>query len=104
MDPALTRTVFGRRVSLSAVLTFGAGLVIAAAVALVSPMASLAALLAFAVAAYNVNCAHVGRCHVFAWVLTALYLVYAAVVLVAVLTGKAMYGAARAGRPGRARK
>jgi hypothetical protein len=92
-DPALPMTVLGRRVSLSAVLTLGAGLVIAAAVALVSPAASLVSLLVFAVAAYNVNCAHVGRCHVFAWALTALYLLYAAVVLVAVLTGRGAYAA-----------
>ena len=103
-DASVPVTLFGRRVSLSAVLVMGAGVVIAVAVALVSPLASLVALLMFAIAAYNVNCTHVGRCHVFAWFLTAIWLLYATTMLAAVLGGRALYGAVGAVARKRAKK
>ena len=54
----------------------------------------------FFVAAYNVNCAIVGKCEFWAWLLTFVYVIYALMVIwVSVATRKTMPGAAFGMRP-----
>ena len=60
-------------------LVAGLGLVAGILLAIVVPkfwMAALAMVFAFFVVAYNINCVMVGRCVVWGWFLTLLYLCY----------------------------
>ena len=73
-----TIRIFGVDVSVAAFATLLAGVVSALALLILVPnmVGVAAAPLVLAVAclvAYNVNCAQVGHCHVWAWILTVLY-------------------------------
>lgn len=51
----------------------------------VRPIAGAMTLLAFFVAAYNVNCTLVGQCTVWAWTLTGLYGLYVVLILASII-------------------
>jgi Na+-translocating ferredoxin:NAD+ oxidoreductase RnfE subunit len=72
----------GEKITQQAYLIALAGIVLAViVVALTLSMQgvviSLALLLSFFIYAYNVNCTIVGKCHVWAWLLTILYILNA---------------------------
>ena len=70
------------QITVASLITFSCGVIIALMLLFTGPygiFVSLYVLLLFVVLAYNVNCAQVGHCTVWAWVLTAVYLFYTVV-------------------------
>lgn len=83
-------TVFGHTVTLPSAITAALGFVLGLALSFMGKAMHVPALLlalTFFVAAYNMNCAVVGKCEAWAWTLFALY------ALVAAVTGARMYKA-----------
>lgn len=80
----------GERVSQQSAIVALAGIVLSVVILFlnmtrVGLMASLLSLTAFFLYAYNVNCSVVGKCHVWSWVLTVLYVVNATSLLLGML-------------------
>jgi Na+-translocating ferredoxin:NAD+ oxidoreductase RnfE subunit len=72
----------GERITQQAYLIALAGIVLAVIVvamtlSMTGVMVGLALLLSFFIYAYNVNCTIVGKCHMWAWLLTVLYVLNA---------------------------
>lgn len=75
----------GEKITQQAYLIALAGIVLAVIVVALTlnmqgVVIALALLLSFFIYAYNVNCTLVGKCHVWAWLLTILYLLNAVTV------------------------
>jgi hypothetical protein len=84
-------TIGSLKLTLAAFITLLSGVVLALGIALLGgafTFVSLYVLLLFVVIAYNVNCAQVGHCKVWAWFLTIVYVVYASIFTLAILTNK----------------
>ena len=67
-------------ISLASVIVLVSAIILSIVLMFASPygfIASLGVLLGGTLAAYNVNCAQVGQCHTWAWILTSFYVVYA---------------------------
>ena len=80
----------GERISQQSAIVALAGIVLSVVVlflnmSTVGLTASLMTLTAFFLYAYNVNCTIVGKCHVWSWVLTVLYVVNASTLLLGAL-------------------
>lgn len=87
-------TIGKNKITLTAFLTFLAGLVLAVILPFVGSYGiflSIYVLLLFVLLAYNVNCAQVGHCHVWAWVLTLVYVGYVALAVVLIFTKKDLF-------------
>ena len=83
--------VGGLNMTVQALVTLVSGLIIGIVLACVSSAGvaiGIPLFLAFCVAAYNVNCAIVGHCQVWANVLTCVYAIYAIVCLLSLMMGK----------------
>lgn len=79
------------KITLAAFVTLVAGLVLAVALFFVGsfgPILSVYVLLVFMLLSYNVNCAQLGHCKVWAWFLTIVYVFYALVIVFATFTKK----------------
>lgn len=77
-------TVFNKKITHNAHLTLVAGLILSLTFAFTIPygvFVGLYTLLMFTLLSYNVNCVQVGHCTLWAWILTAVYVVYAAIVV-----------------------
>ena len=77
-------SLFNKRITYNAYLTLLAGLVMSLTFAFTIPhgvFIGLYILLMFTLLAYNVNCVQVGHCSMWAWILTAVYVIYAVIVV-----------------------
>ena len=84
-------TVGSWKITLAALITLISGLVLAVVFLFMGRFGlilSMWVLLLFVLASYNVNCAQMGHCRVWAWTLTILYVVYVTIIAVAALTKK----------------
>jgi hypothetical protein len=80
---------FGKKISRAAFYTLVAGILFALTISLFIPYGGfigLYILLVFLLMSYNVNCAQVGHCHVWAWILTTIYIVYVILSVIIILT------------------
>lgn len=79
----VTMIKFGElSISLASFLTLLSGFVVAAIIMFASKktvMLGLSTFLVFCIVAYNVNCVQLGHCTTYAWILTILYIGYAAI-------------------------
>lgn len=69
-------------ISLASFLTLCSGFVVAVIIMFASRktfMLGLSTFLVFCIVAYNVNCVQLGHCTTYAWILTILYIGYAAI-------------------------
>lgn len=96
------RTVhfMGVKISLAAFLSLIAGIIVAILTMVAAPkpfgiFAGLLLLGGACLASYNVNCTQVGHCHVWAWVLTAVYIVGAVSAIIGFMTNKPIQSSAR---------
>ncbi len=78
-----------KKITFKAFLTLVAGVILALTVSVTLPYGvflGLYILLIFSIMAYNVNCVQTGHCYFWAWILTVLYLFYAAIAVFFLLT------------------
>jgi len=91
MDSAAQKiiTVGKLKLTLPAMITVVGGMVVGLITALkFSWLAGIIMILVFFVAAYNINCATVGHCTTWAWVLTIIYLINVLIFLFSAAMGK----------------
>jgi type III secretory pathway component EscU len=72
-------------ITIASLITFCCGIIVALMLLFVGPYGifmSVYVLLLFLVLAYNVNCAQVGHCNTWAWVLTAIYIFYTVIAVI----------------------
>lgn len=80
-----TITVGSLRLALPAFITLVCGVIMSIGLMITNPtmwVTSLLIMAVFIIAAYNVNCAIVGKCNAWAWVLVSVYIVYTIAVLI----------------------
>lgn len=85
-EPVKTVTIAGIKISQLSLVVLITALILAFALLFVHPigfLGSLTVLLGGVLAAYNVNCVQVGSCTLWAWILTAFYVINAVIFLVA---------------------
>lgn len=79
----VTMIKFGElSISLASFLTLLSGFIVAVLIMFASKktfVLGLTTFLVFCVVAYNVNCVQLGHCNTYAWILTILYMGYAAI-------------------------
>lgn len=66
----------GMKITKQALIVLVIGLIMSVAMAFVHPIGGAFMLLPFLVGAYNVNCAVVGKCVVWSWILVGVYAAY----------------------------
>jgi hypothetical protein len=83
--------MFGRKISRAAFYTLFAGVVFAIVISVFIPYGifiGVYILLVFLLLSYNVNCAQVGHCYVWAWILTFIYVTYVSLSVLIIITNK----------------
>jgi hypothetical protein len=80
--------VFGKKISRAAFYTLVSGIFLSLVVSVFVPYGffiGVYILLVVLLASYNVNCAQVGHCHVWAWILTIIYIVYVSISIIIII-------------------